>query len=310
MTSVAVIGTGALGGYYGARLAQSGAVVHALCRRDAAWIRDHGLVVESVGRGMLHARVFPYETVAAMPRCEVVIVALKTTANDQLPSLLPPVVKPGGAVLVLQNGWGIEDDAARAAPGLPVFGGLCFIGANKTGPGWVRHLDYGDILLGWHEGSGTAAEARAWLARLAAAFTDARVPVRIADDLRLARWRKLVWNIPFNGLSVLHRATTDVIMGTAVLRAEVVALMREVQVLAAADGCAIEDAFLQQMLDVTDRMNPYKTSMLLDAEAGHPLELDAIYARPLAQAERLGVPAPRIRALHQQLATGGVCPVS
>lgn len=304
MTSFAVIGTGALGGYYGARLAQSGAEVHALCRSDAAWVRDHGLVVESVGRGLLHARVHAYETVAAMPRCDVVIVALKTTANDVLPSLLPPVVTPGGAVLVLQNGWGVEDDAARAAPGRPVFGGLCFIGANKTGPGWVRHLDYGDILLGWHEGSGTPEEARTWRDRIAAAFTDARVPVRIADDLRLARWRKLVWNIPYNGLSVLHRATTDVIMGDAVLRAEVVALMREVQAIAAADGCVIEDAFLQQMLDVTDRMKPYKTSMLLDAEAGHPLELDAIYARPLAQAARLGVAVPRITALHQCLVAG------
>ena len=304
MTSFAVIGTGALGGYYGARLAQSGADVHALCRRDAAWVRDHGLVVESVGRAMLHARVNACETVSAMPRCDAVIVALKTTANAVLSELLPPVVKPGGVVLVLQNGWGVEDDAAQAAPGGPVFGGLCFIGANKTGPGWVRHLDYGDILLGWHEGSSSPAEAHAWRTRLVEAFNAARVPVTVADDLRLARWRKLVWNIPYNGLSVLHRATTDVIMGDAALRAEVVALMREVQVLAAADGCAVEDSFIQQMLDVTDRMNPYKTSMLLDAEAGKPLELEAIYARPLALAARLGAPAPRIAALLQRLAGG------
>jgi len=304
VTSFAVIGTGALGGYYGARLAQSGADVHALCRRDAAWVRDHGLVVESVGRARPHARVNACETVSAMPRCDAVIVALKTTANAVLSELLPPVVKPGGVVLVLQNGWGVEDDAAQAAPGVPVFGGLCFIGANKTGPGWVRHLDYGDILLGWHEGSSSPAEAHAWRTRLVEAFNAARVPVTVADDLRLARWRKLVWNIPYNGLSVLHRATTDVIMGDAALRAEVVALMREVQVLAAADGCAVEDSFIQQMLDVTDRMNPYKTSMLLDAEAGKPLELEAIYARPLALAARLGAPAPRIAALLQRLAGG------
>lgn len=301
MTSYAVIGTGALGGYYGARLAQSGAEVHFLCHRDAAWVRDHGLVVESPGRGMLHVNARAYDRATDLPRCDVALVALKTTANHLLPALLPPALKPDGIVLVLQNGLDVERDAAAAAPGHLVLGGLCFIGANKVGPGRILHLDYGHMLLGWSEATGSRRDAESWMDRITRAWEAARVPVARAGVLRLARWRKLVWNIPYNGLSVIHRTTTDVIMKDPALRAEVVAVMREVQAIAAADGHAIEDAFIQEMIDVTDRMRPYKTSMLLDHEAGKPLELDVIYERPLRVAEHHGIATPRIRALHAQL---------
>ncbi len=301
MTSYAIIGTGALGGYYGARLVQDGAEVHFLSRSDGDWIRHHGLLMESVGRGIIHARARAYDGATDMPRCDVAIVALKTTANDALPELLHPVLKPDGVVLVLQNGLDVERDAARAAPGHLVLGGLCFIGANKIGPGHILHLDYGDILLGWAEETGDRTTADRWMERLAKEFLSARVSVKRVDNLCLARWRKLVWNIPYNGLSVIHRATTDVIMKNQGLRAEVISIMHEVQTIAASRGCLIEEAFIQEMLDVTDRMKPYKTSMLLDFEAGKPLETEVIYNRPLRVAENVGVAAPHIRALYEQL---------
>jgi len=298
----AVIGTGALGGYYGARLAQSGQEVHFLCHRDGPWVREKGLVVESMGRSMLFVPARAYDRVGDMPPCDVVIVALKTTANDALPALLPPVLKPDGIVLVMQNGWAVERDAAAAAPGHLVLGGLCFLCANKIGPGHIVHLDYGDVLLGWHNEVGAAAEAATWLERVAGDLRSAQIPTEIAPDLRLARWKKLVWNIPYNGLSVVHRTTTDVIMNTPHLRAEVVTLMREVQQLAAATGCIIEDAFIQKMLDDTARMKPYKTSMRLDFDAGKLMEINAMYERPLLEGHRSGVSAPHIQALWKRLA--------
>ena len=301
-TSYAIIGTGALGGYYGARLAQTGADVHFLCHRDGPWVREHGLVVESAGRSILHLRAQAYDHPEDMPPCDVVIVALKTTANHLLPHLLPPVVKPGGVVLVMQNGWDVERDTARVVPDALVLGGLCFVCANKTGPGRILHLDYGDVLIGWFDEQGTKPDAERWMHRIASDLRAARILTTLSDDLRLARWKKLVWNIPYNGLSVIHRTTTDQLMADPVRRAEVVALMREVQQAAAANGCIIEEAFIQKMLDDTERMKPYKTSMLLDFEAGRPLEVEAMYERTMQAASRAGVAVPRITRLWTDLA--------
>jgi 2-dehydropantoate 2-reductase len=301
-TSYAIIGTGALGGYYGARLAQAGADVHFLCHRDGPWVREHGLVVESIGRSILQMRAQAYDRPEDMPPCDVTIVALKTTANSLLPHLLPPVVKPGGVVLVMQNGWDVERDTARVVPGALVLGGLCFVCANKTGPGRILHLDYGDVLIGWFDEQGMRPDAERWMHRIAGDLRAARIITTLSDDLRLSRWKKLVWNIPYNGLSVIHRTTTDRLMADPVRRADVIALMREVQQSAAANGCIIEEAFIQKMLDDTERMKPYKTSMLLDFESGRPLELEAMYERTIQAAASAGVVVPRITRLWTELA--------
>ena len=121
------------------------------------------------------------------------------------------------------------------------------------------------------------------------------------DDLALGRWKKLVWNIPYNGLSVVLDAGTDELMADAATRSLVEALMREVVAGAAACGPRIPDAFVQQMLDDTERMIPYATSMKLDYDAGRPLELDAIYGAPLAAAREAGHEMVRVQALYEQL---------
>lgn len=301
MTSYAIIGTGALGGYYGVCLAQAGHDVHFLCHRDGRHIREKGLIMESVGRSITFLRAKAYDHPEDMPPCDVAVIALKTTANHLLPELLPPVIKPGGVVLAMQNGWDVERDAADAAPGALTLGGLCFLCANKIGPGYIQHLDYGNVMLGWHDKTGSRETARRQLEAISQDLRSAHIGVDISDNLRLSRWKKLVWNIPYNGLSVVHRTTTDIIMADPQQRAEVEALMKEVQQLAAGCGCEIEDAFIQKMLDDTVKMKPYKTSMLLDFEAGRPMEINAMYERPLRAGEAAGVKAPTIATLLKKL---------
>jgi 2-dehydropantoate 2-reductase len=120
----------------------------------------------------------------------------------------------------------------------------------------------------------------------------------------LARWKKLVWNIPYNGLCAIERCSTDVIMASPSLRARCEAIMREVVAIAASQGRTIEERFVEAMLRDTDAMAPYRPSMLLDLERDRPLELEAIYRRPLRAAERAGVACPEIRALYEQLEMG------
>ena len=139
--SYAIIGTGALGGFYGARLHRAGAEVHFLLHSDHDHVRRHGLKVQSKNGDFHLPQVNAHGRAEDMPRCDVVLVALKTTHNHLLPGILPHVVKDDGVVLVIQNGLGMEHDVARIVGPARVMGGLSFLCSNKVGPGHIRHLD-------------------------------------------------------------------------------------------------------------------------------------------------------------------------
>lgn len=299
--SYAIIGTGAVGGLYGARLQRAGFDVHFLLRSDYEHVRQHGLWIESVEGDFRLDRVHAYDDPRKMPRGDRVIVAVKATANDQLPGILPHVVRPGSLVILLQNGLGAEARLAPLVPQCTLLGGLSFLCAYKAGPGHVRHLDYGKIALALYREDGRPGGVTEEMRRIAADFERSGTPVQLADDLVLARWNKLVWNVPFNGLSVVLDADTRQIMQEAGARALARELMKEVVEGAATQGRVIPEAFVEQMLADTDRMRPYRTSMKLDYDLCRPMEVEAIYGVPWRTAAASGRELPRIGMLYRQL---------
>lgn len=297
----AILGTGALGGFYGARLQQAGADVHFLLRSDYEHVRHHGLMVQSPDGDFALPSVNAYPEAQTMPACEVVVVALKTTQNYLLPNLLSSVLKPNGVVVLLQNGLGMEAQVADIVGADRVIGGLCFICSNKVAPGHIHHLDYKKIVLGEY-GVGYRLQAISdRLHQIAADFEQAGIPIELTEDLCLARWQKLVWNIPFNGLSVVLNAQTDQMMANPQVRQLATQLMAEV--LAGAAGCdrLIPPTFIDEMVEHTAKMKPYRTSMKIDYDERRPLELEAIFANPLRMARQAKVELPRIEMLYQQL---------
>lgn len=299
--SYAIVGTGALGGYYGAKLHHAGLDVRFLLHSDFEHVRAHGLRVEAKEGDLSIATPQAYGSVRDLPPADVTAVCLKTTQNHLLGELLPPLVQGDGVVLMMQNGLGIEAAAARAVPGRTILGGLAFLCSNKLGPGHIHHLDYGDVRLGQFAADGTAAGVTPILQAVADDFARAGINVACEDDLVLARWKKLVWNVPYNGLCVLHECTTDVLMRDPVLRARCEAIMWEVVAAAAACGRTIGPAFVDIMLTATDAMASYKPSMKLDHERGQPLEIEAIYGAPLRAARAAGVACPLIEELYAAL---------
>ena len=298
----AIIGTGGLGGFYGGRLARAGCDVHFLLHGDYEHVRDHGLRVDSVEGDFVLPRVCAYGRAADMPRCDVVAVALKTTANDLLGELLPPVIADDGVVLVLQNGLGIEEQVARIVGPDRVMGGLCFLCASKVGPGHIRHLDYGYITLAEYDSRHRPMGITERMRAIGGDFQAAGIRVNYAEDLILARWKKLVWNIPFSGLSAVLDATTDRIMANEHSRALAEGLMREVADAAlAAAGREVPEAFIRSQLDDTVKMAPYSPSMLLDYRAGRPMEIEAIFGAPLRAAAAAGCPSPQIETMYRLL---------
>ncbi|MGJ3253331.1 MAG: putative 2-dehydropantoate 2-reductase [Elainellaceae cyanobacterium] len=297
----AILGTGALGGFYGARLQQAGAEVHFLLRGDYEHVCQHGLAVDSPDGNFVLPHVHAYRHVSDMPPCDVVIVALKTTQNNLLPDLLGPVLDENGVVLVLQNGLGIEDRVADIVGAHRVIGGVCFICSNKVGPGHIRHLDYKAIALGEYAPNYESRGISDRMSAIAQDFNRADIPIDLSPDLLLTRWKKLVWNIPFNGLSVVLDATTQEMMANPSSRKLAQQLMGEVADIANAYGRPISDEFVQKMIDHTDAMTPYRTSMKIDYDEHRPLEIEAIVGHPLQLARQAGVAALRIEMLYHQL---------
>jgi 2-dehydropantoate 2-reductase len=302
----AVVGAGAVGCFYGIRLAAAGADVQFLLRGDAEVVRAGGLALTSP-EGDLH---LPRPRVAGhwaeLEPCDVLLVATKATANDavlaELAAHADRLLAAGGAVLLVQNGIGAEPAFARAASGRAVLGGLAFLCAQRRGPGAVTHLDYGALTIAAHAAGEQPAGVTPLMRSIAADLAVSGTEAILDEDLVRARWRKLMWNVPFNPLSVILDASTAELMGDPATVALVGRIMAEVAAAAAAQGRELPADLAGDLLAATARMAPYETSMKLDADAGRRLEVDVMLAEPLRRADRAGVAMPAVAALHDQLA--------
>ena len=296
----AMLGMGGVGGYFGAKLSQSGTEVHFLVRREARNLRERGLRIISSICPMHIAPLHVYDQVEDMPSCDIVWVALKTVDNARLQMLLPPLVGPRTLVIMLQNGLDPESDAAQVVGAEHVAGGACLLMAAKTGLGEITHWGEGSITLGHHL-KHPVGWAEAQLAAAQQALVRANVGVALCSDLPSTRWRKLVWNVPFNGLSALLGANTHALVRSPAACAQARILMQEVMAVAAACGSPQDASLIETMVTFTKMLPDYATSMKWDVERGHPLEVDALFERPIAVAQALGVQVPAMAFLRDAL---------
>jgi len=295
---IAVVGAGALGSYYGARLALAGHDVRFLLRGDLTAVRARGITLREAD-GTRHLQpVAAYGRPDDIGPVDLVVVALKTTANAALPALLPPLLHAHTAVLTLQNGLGNEDFIAAHVGAERVLGGLCYIGVTRESPGVVVGFHTpGRMTLG-EFGRPAGDRARA----VADLFAGVGVGLRVLDHLAEARWQKLIWNVPFNGLAIAGGGvTTDRILGTPELAAQVRPLMDEVAAAARHFGYDVSESFIQSQIDVTPGMGAYQPSSLVDFRAGREVEVEAIWGEPLRRAQAAGLRMPLLAALYQAL---------
>jgi 2-dehydropantoate 2-reductase len=295
---LAIVGSGAVGAYYGAQLARSGAEVNFLLRRDLAAVQAHGLRLrQPPGRDCVLQPARAFGSTAEIGPVDLVVIGLKATANDQLLTLLPPLLNRSTALLLLQNGLGGDEFLARHFGAERVMGGLCFVCLNRTAPGEITCTLPGYLALGEFGRPGTDR-----LRELAARFAAAGVKTLVAENLAEARWQKLVWNVPFNGLAITAGGvTTDVIMRDAGLRAEARDLMDEIVAAAARLGHAVPPEFIRQQLDHTAAMGPYRPSSLIDWQEGRAVEVEAIWGEPLRRARGAGAAMPHLERLYADL---------
>lgn len=303
MSRVAVIGAGAVGCYYGARLAEAGHEVHFLMRRDYEAVAAHGLRIQSVDGDITIDRPHIARASAEIGAVDWVICALKATAVDEMRELVAPCVGEGTRILLIMNGLGLEERFSEWFGGHRVFGGLAFTCINRGEPGTVHHIDYGPVTLAHFEDDPGEIAAAMGL------WVGAKVQTWSAPCLLAARWGKLAWNIPFNGLTVTAGGvTTDRVLGMPGLREAAHAVMREVIAAGNADleahGLAARldaDAIVVDLIARTDVMAAYRPSTMVDFVEGLPMEVDAMFAEPLRRARALGVPTPTLALITAQM---------
>ena len=291
-----VIGTGALGGFYGGMLAKAGHEVHFLFRSDFDHVKKSGLQVDSANGNFHLPEVNAYLTTRQMPVCDVILVCLKTTGNHLLPELIKPLIHSESLVVLLQNGLGLEEELSAQLPEVQIAGGLAFICSNKVGPGHINHLDFGKLILGSYNISQSTVPKK-----IVHDFQQADIHAELATDLSFARWQKLVWNIPFNGMTVILNTTTDRLMAdenTCELSRE---LMLEVIHGANHCGVPLKESLAQQMIDMTIKMKPYAPSMKLDYDFRRPMEIEYIYSKPIQTARKAGFEMHKVSMLEKQL---------
>ena len=291
-----IIGVGGVGGYYGGNLAKIGKDVHFLFHSDFDHVSQHGLRVDSCDGDFLLPHVNAYSKSTDMPQCDIILVALKTVNEHLLRDLLPPLLKPDTLVVLIQNGVGVEADVQSWFPNLSLAAGLAFICSAKAGPGYVNHQCYGSINIGNYS------------------CKDQQRIDLLLDDLHLAgietasveyheaRWKKAVWNMPFNGLTVVLNAQTDQLLANPATEQLVRDLMMEVVGASRALGIEhVDEAFVEKMMAMTKVMTPYSPSMKVDFDFHRPMEIEYIYSKPIAIAKEAGFHMAKLEMLEQEL---------
>ncbi|MFT3783042.1 MAG: 2-dehydropantoate 2-reductase [Nibricoccus sp.] len=295
---IAVIGPGAIGSYYGCRLAAAGEDVRFLMRSDFEAVRRSGrMVVRLPETEVVVAPPSVYSSPEGIGPCDLVIIALKTTANGVFEKLLRPLLKEKTALLTLQNGLGSDEQLAALFGAERVMGGLCFICVNRTAPGEILCIEPGSVSFGEF---GRPAGER--VKNVAGMFTRAGVKCAVGDNLAELRWKKLVWNVPFNGLAIAAGGiTTDKILASPELEQQVRALMLEVIEAAGKLGFSVPPALIEKQIASTRPMGAYRPSSLIDYLDGREVEVESIWGEPVRRAREVGAAVPRMELLYALL---------
>jgi 2-dehydropantoate 2-reductase len=288
---ILVVGTGAVGGFYGGKLAQSGAHVSTLCRSDYEVVEANGVTVKSCWGDFTYT---PAEVVQHAgdysEQPDYILIALKALPEIEVADIIRDAVSPHTAIILLQNGINIEESLHKAYPDNELISGLAFICAVRTEPGIIHHMDYGRLVLGrYPQGDSDRVKD------LVELFDTSGVPCETSNQVMLDRWKKLLWNAPFNTISVLGGGidTCAILENkeSAILAREI---MKEVCCVASASGYELPQETIDRHLEDTKKMKPYKTSMLVDYELGRPMEVEVILGNVTRIAKHKGIAVPNL----------------
>jgi 2-dehydropantoate 2-reductase len=284
---IVVMGTGAVGGYFGARLAAAGQNVAFIARGShLEAMRKEGLKVKSA-QGDLHIRsLFTHDPSEVGP-VDAVLFCVKSYDTEDAAAKLAPMVGAKTVILSLQNGVDNPDKIAARYGKARTLAGVVYLGALVSDPGTIRHSAGGRIVLGDMDG-----EASDPTRRVEQIFSGAKIPCAVSAEIRKVMWTKLVWNAPFCALACLGRATVKEIIESESLRKLAAECMEEVREAARSTGIELAPSVVEETFKFSQGLGDFKPSMLQDLEAGKPLEYEALNGIVVALLAQKGKRAP------------------
>jgi 2-dehydropantoate 2-reductase len=296
---IAVMGAGGVGGYFGARLAQAAHDVVFVARgRHLAAMRERGLAVRSALGDVHLPRPAATDDPAALAPADIVLFAVKLWDTESAAEAMRPLLAHGGVVVPLQNGVGSVERIGALVGAERVMGGVAQIAATIVEPGVIGHtgtmarLRFGAVLPAQQP----AAEM------LLAACNGAGIDAELVADIRRALWEKFVFLAAFSGLTSVARQPIGVLRADPDLRAALEAAMREAWTVGRAQGIALADDFIAQLMNFTDGLPAeMKSSMLNDLVAGNRLEAPWLCGAVARMAAAAGVCAPVNSTLYATL---------
>ncbi|WP_148861370.1 ketopantoate reductase family protein [Marinobacter fonticola] len=292
--SILIVGAGAIGSFYGAILQRAGCPVSVVLRSEYDAVVKDGIRIESELGDLSYRPNHVYrdsDTPESAP--DYLILCVKVLPGVDRAELIRPWMGDNTRIVLIENGLAIERDIANAFPRNPIVSCLAFIAVSRVGPGQVHHKAYGRLVMGRYP-DGIDDNARS----LADLFIEGGIKIDLTEQVVGERWRKCLWNTPFNPLSVLAGgADTATILDTEGGEDLIRTMTEEVLAVAEADGYPMPHDLIDKNIAGTRKMPPYKNSMALDHINGRPIELDAVLGNVVAIADQHGVAVPHLKTM-------------
>jgi len=292
--SILIVGAGAIGSFYGAILKKAGCKVSTVLRSEYDAVKANGIRISSPLGDLSYQPDHVYRDGDKPDDApDYLILCVKVLPGVDRAALVRPWLGPNTRLVLIENGLDIERELADAYPDNPIISCLAFIAASRTEPGVVEHKAYGKLVMGRYP-EGIDDNSR----ELSQLFIDGGINIDLTEQVVGERWRKCLWNTPFNPLSVIaNGADTRTILDTEGGEQLIRSMIREVMNVAEAEGYPMDDDVIEQNIEGTRKMPPYKNSMALDYLNGRPIERDAVLGNVVAIAERHGIPVPHLNTV-------------
>ncbi|MEQ5834965.1 2-dehydropantoate 2-reductase [Marinobacter mangrovi] len=292
--SILIVGAGAIGSFYGAILKRAGCPVSVVMRSEYDAVKANGIQIESELGDLSYRPDHVYrdgDSPETAP--DYLILCVKVLPGVDRTALIRPWLGDNTRIVLIENGLDIEREIADAFPQNPVISCLAFIGVSRVGPGQIHHNSYGRLVMGQFP-KGISEDCQT----LSDLFNAGGINVKLTEEVVGERWRKCLWNTPFNPLSVLAEgADTDTILDSDGGEDLIRALTEEVIQVAEADGYPMDRSIIDKQIAGTRKMTAYKNSMALDYLNDRPIELDAVLGNVVAIAKQHGVAVPHLNTM-------------
>jgi 2-dehydropantoate 2-reductase len=299
---IAILGSGAVGGYYGAKLARAGHDVTFIARgAHLQAIRERGMEIRSPMVGDFTVRARAEEDTRQVGPVDLVLVAVKAYDNATALPMLPPMVGDDTSVLTVQNGVESAGEVAAVVGERAVLGGTTYIATAIAEPGVIEQTgSYRRIVFG--EVFGALPRMTPRVGRVAEALAGADIQAEAVDDGRVPIWEKFIYLVSLAGFTGAARLPIGPLWNDGFIRARFLDACREVERVARAEGVNVAADRIEQIEAFVDKVPPtMRSSLLIDLSQGKRIEVEALLGSVVRRAARAGVPAPIMSTLYAVL---------